>query len=150
MAKVTFDGPNKLIIVDNGVTELDAIVDLYSDWKEWAVLSDNMKYLHAFEAIGGQPLPGGLFAGSTIFLVNGWKIRPHEAHHTLTIKGNIFTNDGSSIHVPTLGNYTVTVSVLASALAQGIAVGSVLTSDQSTQLSDAQRFSKIAMIKLLS
>ena len=33
--KVTFDGPNKIIIVNEGVTELDFREDVYSNWKEW-------------------------------------------------------------------------------------------------------------------
>ena len=31
---VTFDGPNKLIKVNQGITFLDVDVDIYSNWKE--------------------------------------------------------------------------------------------------------------------
>jgi len=52
--KITFDGGNKLIIVNNGETSLDVGLDLYSAWKEWMLLSDNSKYPIAFSAIGGD------------------------------------------------------------------------------------------------
>ena len=55
MAKVTFDGPNKLIIVNPGIVELDVQVDIYSDWKEWAATGDNLKYPPALRTIGGDP-----------------------------------------------------------------------------------------------
>lgn len=128
MAKVTFDGPNKLIIVDNGVTSLDVKVDLYSDWKEWMVQGDNSKYLPAFSIIGGEPTGPGTYAGYIVFVMNGWKIRPYEGSHTLTINGNIVGEGGAAIIVPTLGSYTVTVQYTFSSLAQGIATsGSTIT-----------------------
>ena len=93
MALVTFDGPNKLMIVNPGVTEIDVKVDLYSDWKEWTLLSDNSKYLPAMSAIGGEPIGGGIFVGSTFFFLNGWKLRPYEGNHTLNVVGNLYTDD---------------------------------------------------------
>lgn len=116
MTQVTFDGPNKLIIVDNGVTELDATVDLYSDWKEWMLTSgsDNAKYLPAFRTTGGDELPGGQFISGYFFLTNGWRIRPYEGDHGLTIVGNLFVDGGGNPFVPTLGDYTVMVNVQTS------------------------------------
>lgn len=135
MAQVTFDGPNKLIIVNNGVTTLDVKVDLYSDWKEWVLLSDNSKYVPAMSVIGGEPIGGGLYAGSLFFIENGWKIRPYEGDHQLSLVGSLFTTDGSSVSVPTLGDFTVTVKVLASNLAQGIETSSGgLTPEQEAAL----------------
>lgn len=60
MAKVTFDGVNKVIIVDTGITELDAKIDLYSEWKDWVVLGSNANYPQAFRTTGGDPLTGSL------------------------------------------------------------------------------------------
>ena len=112
MAKVTFDGTNKLIVVDAGITALDVRVDLYSDWKEWAVLSTNLKYLPAFRTIGGDPVGSKNF-GRAFFLSNGWKIRPQEANHELVVTGNLFLDAGESggLFVPTLGGYTVSTIV---------------------------------------
>jgi len=107
MSKVTFDGPNKLIICNTGVTQLDVQVDLYSDWKEWAVSGMNIVYLPAFRVVGGDPLYGSVVLAPSYFLINNWKIRPDEANHRLTVEGNLFTEDGGSPYVATLGAYNV-------------------------------------------
>jgi hypothetical protein len=124
----TFDPINKLIIMDPGVTSVSAI-DLYSKWKEWAAESDNAKYAPAFSnSVGGESLGGGIFTGRYFFLQNGWKIRPQEADHSLTIDGNLYTNPaGQSLTVPPLGDYTVTVSLLVSQASQGITVDGTTT-----------------------
>ncbi len=120
MAKVTFDGPNKLIIVDSGITELDVKLDLYSDWKEWVLEDSNSSFLPAFSVIGGDPTGPGTYSGTTFFVMNGWKIRPHEADHTLIISGNIIGDGGAEILVPTEGGYTVAVQYVFSSLGKGI------------------------------
>ena len=106
--KVTFDGPNKLIIINEGITSLDVRTDIYSAWKEWMTEEDNSKYLLAFSVEGGAPTPSG-FTGTTFFLENGWKIRPYEGDHSLTVTGNLFTRTGQSPFVPTLGYYNVLI-----------------------------------------
>lgn len=118
--KVDFYGDDLLIVVKPGFTTLDVKDDIYSDWKEWQLVGDNAKYARAFIAIGGDPIGGGLYAGSYYFLTNGWKIRPDEADHNLTLVGNIFGEGGAAIITPTLGAYTVSVNVLTSSQAQGI------------------------------
>ena len=116
MAKVTFDGDNKLIIVNNGETSLRVDVDIYSDWKKWLLQSDNIKYPIALSAIGGDPIGGERYLGSTFFLENGWKLRPFEGNHSLTVTGNLYTRDGSSPFVQTLGSYNVLISMQVSNL----------------------------------
>jgi hypothetical protein len=116
--KVTFDWSNLLIIVNNGVTELDVQIDLYSDWKEDVKIGDNGKHPIAFRNVGGDPISGTQSLGSTYFLLNGWKIRPYEGDHQLNITGNLFTDPfGEDIVIPTLGDYTVLVSLQVSNLA---------------------------------
>lgn len=122
MAKVTFDWVNKLIVVNNAITTLDVTIDLYSDWKEWAILSDNLKYLSAFSVIWWESIGWGKFAGNTFFVTNGWTIRPYEWSHTLTINWNIFGEWWASFIVPVLGSFTVWVQFTNSNLAQGINV----------------------------
>ncbi|NEP60863.1 MAG: hypothetical protein F6K31_28410 [Symploca sp. SIO2G7] len=114
---ITFDGTQKLIIADIGTTLLD-VQEVYSAWKEW-VRTEGIRFLPAFEAIGGQSLPGGLFAGRTFFLTNGWKFKPQEADHRLTIVGNLYTDDGSPVTVSVPG-YTIEISLATSAQAQGV------------------------------
>lgn len=116
----TFDGPNKLIILTPATIAIEAGL-MYSRWKDWVATSDNSKYLPAMSVLGGDPLPGGLFVGSTFFLESGWKIRPFEGNHSLNISGNLFSRDGSSIVVKTLGNYNVLVTTMVSSLTTAIA-----------------------------
>lgn len=124
MSKVTFDGINKLIIVDNLITELDVRTDLYSDWKEWILQSDNIKYLPALSAIGGDLISTGVYVGTTYFLENGWRIRPYEGNHQLTIVGNLYTREsGQSPVIPTIGSYNVLVSMFRSNLVDTISTG---------------------------
>jgi hypothetical protein len=107
---VTFDGENKLIIINNGVTSLDFKKDIYSPWKEWISTLDNMKYQLAISVVGGDPITGEISLGTTFFLENGWKIRPYEGDHILSLTGNVFSRDASSLFVKTLGNFNVYIS----------------------------------------
>lgn len=116
MAKVTFDGENRLIIVNNGETSISVDTDIYSDWKEWLLQSDNIKYPIALSAIGGDPIGGARYLGSTFFLENNWKLRPYEGNHVLSVSGNLYTRDGSSPFVQTLGSYNVLISMQVSNL----------------------------------
>jgi hypothetical protein len=74
MSKVTFDGPNKLINLNPGEDTLDVQIDLYSEWKRWSVLENNIKYLQAFRTFGGDQTISGQFAPRYFFLMNGWRI----------------------------------------------------------------------------
>lgn len=73
--KVTFDGYNKIIFVNPGVTELDIQKDVYSSWKEWvSVIQENGRWLPGVRTVGGDPTIAGEFAGDIYFLINGWKL----------------------------------------------------------------------------
>ena len=71
--KVVFDGINKLITVDAGVTALNIRTDVYSSWVEWIETEDNARFLPAMRYTGLDVIPGG-FTGDTYFLINGWKL----------------------------------------------------------------------------
>ena len=121
--KVTVNLSNKLIIVNNGITSLDAEVDLYSDLKEDWIANANgeLGFEFPFRTAGGDTLPGGLEAGAFFFLRNdlGWRIRPYEGDHELIITGNLYPEDVTyPITVPTLGDYTVIASWERSSLTQ--------------------------------
>lgn len=96
--KVTFDGPNKLIRVNFGETNIEVKADLYSAWKEWSQLENNLKYDAAFRSVGGDPLPQeGQFVDVILFLINGWRIISWEgARHVVNIDGNLVTEEGDS------------------------------------------------------
>ncbi len=114
----TFDPIALRIIEDPGTgdTVLDVAV-LYSQWKLWVAQSDNSKYPQAFRTVGGDPISPQQNLGSTFFLMNGWRIRPAERSHKLTLVGNIFTDPaGDSVFVPTLGAFTVNTETRVSNL----------------------------------
>lgn len=119
---VTFDGPNKIIIVNEGITEIDFREDVYSNWKEWLhdPTQDNEKYLPAISVVGGDPLPGDRVLGTTYFLENGWRMRTWEGDHSLTVTGNVFTREGDPLFVPTLNPWTITINLNTSSLVETI------------------------------
>jgi len=116
--KVTFDGLNRLILINEGVTQLDFKTDVYSAWKEW--LKDpnhvNMGYAEAISVVGGDPLPGNRAVGTTFFLENNWRMRTWEGDHELTVDGNFFTREGVPVFVPTLQPWTITINLNTSTL----------------------------------
>jgi len=135
VAKVYISGDALLFHVSTSVTEIDAQVDLYSDWKEWKLLSDNTKYPQAFRTIGGDSIGAGREAGDYYFLLteNGWRIRTWDGHHDLTITGNLYSNTSGLPLTQTVSGYTIGYYLERSQLTQSIETG-VLTTDQGTQL----------------
>ena len=97
--KVSWDGRNRIIYVNEGVTELDVKIDIYSAWKEWVLASPEYPtastWKEAISAIGGEPLNDTLNVGSTFFLENGWRIQPFASKnpYILTVNGNIYTRE---------------------------------------------------------
>jgi len=126
----TFDGPNKLIILDPGTTSITAPV-LYSEWKDWMMIGTNSRFLPAFgQSVGGEPIGGGQLVGSFFFIQNGWRIRPQEASHTLIITGNLFpVPDNAAVMAPTVGSYNVIVSFARSSISTTTVTGSVAQDD---------------------
>lgn len=105
--KVTFDGPNRLIYINPGETEINVRTDIYSAWKEWMLGHDGIipaRYLEATTGIGGEPLPGSRFVGSTFFLTNGWRIKPYSGSYRLSVIGNLYTVEGDTPYVDADGN----------------------------------------------
>ncbi len=108
--KVTFDGINKLILINEGESSIDVEIDIYSNWKEWVQYEDNGKFVEALSTTGGDPLPGSLEIGSTFFLENGWKVKYNGVSDiTIDITGNLFTRDGSSPYLGTGLNISVNI-----------------------------------------
>lgn len=129
MADVIFDGTARLIIVNTGITELSA-ADIYSWWKQWVQEPDiegnnhNAEFLPAFSTTGGDPISVTTAISAYYFLINGWRIRPYEGDHQLTINGNLYVEGGAgAIVVPTLGNYNVLVTSQVSPQSQRVTAG---------------------------
>lgn len=129
--KVTFDGTKKIITIAPYITEIDVKLDIYADYKEWCLINDNAKYEQAIRAIGGETIPGGKFIGSTFFLTNGWRIRTWEGNHTLLVLGNLFTEEGTSVFIPTKEAWNNTINTFQSSIVDGV-LG--LTSSQADKL----------------
>lgn len=114
---ITFDPATKRIVLDSASA---SATDIYSRWVDWVATADNAKYLPAFRAVGGDDLGGGLSIPPYFFLSNGWRVRPMESDHALTIDGNLFVDGGGDPVVPTLGAFNVLAKLVVPVQAQGI------------------------------
>jgi hypothetical protein len=112
---ITINPTSKLLILDSAAHSWQ---EIYSAWVDWVALSDNIKYLPAFKAIGGDDLGGGLYIPPYFFLLNGWRVRPMEANHVLILSGNGFVEGGGQPVVSTVGNYNVSVQYTVPVQAQ--------------------------------
>ena len=123
MSKITFNGSSKIITVNPGEYTVNAI-DIYTDWKAWALEAENLKFPLAMKSIGGEPIDLYESLGVTIFLINGWKILPADEDHTLTIQGNIYSDDNSNYVLSRMGR-TITVKLKVSSLTQSQNIESI-------------------------
>lgn len=114
---LTFDPAAKRIILDSAAI---TAVELYSRAVDWSAEGDNAKYGPIFRTAGGDDLGSGLSIPPYCFLLNGWRVRPMESDHTLTITGNLFVDGGGVPVVRTLGPYQVNVNYTVPVQAQGI------------------------------
>lgn len=113
---ITLDGATRRIILDSASVGAAQIWSAWVDWHE-----ANQQWPLAFQLVGGNALGGGLFIPPYFFLMNGWRVRPMEASHNLTITGNLFVDGGGVPVVGTLGTYQVNVNYTVPVQAQGIA-----------------------------
>lgn len=113
--KVTFDGVNRLILINQGETEINVKEDIYSDWKEWLQYYDYGKYLEAIRVVGGDPIDETTNLGDTYFLRNGWRIKPYPGEYRLNVVGNVYTDEGSSsiVNADVEGSQQNNVTVLS-------------------------------------
>jgi hypothetical protein len=131
--KVTFDGENKLILINNGETSIDVGVDIYSNWKEWVQIYDYSKFPTAISVIGGEPIGAGEYVGATYFLENGWRIKPWEGDHNLTLDGNIYTREsGQSPYVNTDGRWKINITNKVSTIVRQVEIQSSSTGSTPT------------------
>lgn len=114
---ITLDPATKRLILDSASVTAK---DIFRAWADWMLLSDNSKYLPAFSATGGDDLGSGLSIPPYYFLLNGWRVRPMEASHNLTITGNLFVEGGGVPVVSTLGVFQVNVNYTVPVQAQAV------------------------------
>jgi hypothetical protein len=121
---LSFDGPTKKITITT-VNELD-VKDLWSRWVEWFLTGDNSKYGLAMRQVGGDDIDvsAGTSIPPYIYLLNGWKIKPREANHTLAVTNGILLVDGGGEpFIPTTGSYTVQINYQQPVQAITVATG---------------------------
>jgi hypothetical protein len=112
---IAIDGATKRIVLDSASA---TAAEIWSRWVDWHPA--NTEWPLAFQLVGGIALGGGLFIPPYFFLLNGWRVRPMESSHNLTITGNLFVEGGGVPVVPTLGTYQVNVNYTVPVQAQGI------------------------------
>lgn len=106
-----FNGLTKTITLTAQTTM--SVRDVYSRWADWVAVSDNAKYLPAFSTLGGDSIDPT--AGTSVpiyaFLQNGWRVRPMEASHTLTVNdGILLVAGGGDPFLNPSGAFTVRVN----------------------------------------
>ena len=110
MSKFIFDGAlrririNPTAVVDNYITF--SINELWSEWLVWLKQGDNSKYPLALRTSGGDPIGGGQYVGTFLFMRNdlGWRgVPPAVDPCTIVIEGSFFGEDPS---LPVMENIT--------------------------------------------
>lgn len=108
----SINGETKIITLTSGTTNV-SVRDLWSRWVDWVKLSDNSKYLPALVSIGGVPIneAEGTFIPVYAFLINGWRIKPQEANHTLNVNdGILLVSGGGDPFINTTGDFVVRIN----------------------------------------
>lgn len=134
---LSFDGPTKVITL-SGETTL-SVRNLWSRWVDWLLTSDNSKYLFACGQVGGDDIDP--VAGTTIpifiFLLNGWRIKPQEANHTLSVtEGVLVVDGGGDPFLDTDGEFVVRINYQQPVQVIGLTIssGSGLSTEEHNQL----------------
>ena len=98
---VTFDGPNKLINLESGVTSYDVLEDIYEPWKEFVLSTSSFRrYDAALRNVGGDDIIAGVRkVGTTTFLANGWKFLPPSEDIYIVMNGNLFVDESGTYGV---------------------------------------------------
>lgn len=143
-AKVFFDVANRFIeLIEppvNGVASIDLRVDVYSDGKEDWELNVNGERAHRFPFVTSQTAGGPTTGGRTepIFFrqrngVEGWRILPYDADHTLFVNGTLVPQDSSLPLVSPRAGRTILIITDGSEVA-GLTQGNALSEIEQAQL----------------
>ena len=129
---IIFNGSAKLISLESDILDLP---NLWSSWVDWLLTSDNSKYPVALSQVGGNAIneAEGTFVPLYFFLLNGWRIKPREANHTLgVVAGILLVDGGGDPFVNTIGNYVVRINYQQPVQAITVATGggSSVTAEQ--------------------
>lgn len=132
---LSFNGNTKEITITTD-TELN-VLNLWSRWLDWYLTGDNSKYAPAMAQVGGDDIDpiAGTSVPIYIFLLNGWKVKPKEANHTLNVtQGILLVYGGGDPFVNPAGAFTVRINyqqpVQALTVSTGGGSGSAPTVEQ--------------------
>lgn len=118
---IQFDGATRRVTLGAGTVSL-SVRELWSRYCDWLAEGDNSKYVEAMRQVGGDISAIPIY----IFMLNGWRIVPQSANHTLTVDdGVLYVDGGGDPFVDPAGSYKIRVSYQT----PGIAIG--YTSDGS-------------------
>jgi len=139
--KVLFDGINRVISINPTESLIDVKVDLFSDWKEWSLNRENLRFVPAFRSVGGDTTTSGNFLGSTYFTINNWQIA---TDHGVEFDGNMFSDDRDTV-VSGIGDVKIAsykfsnlVDAIAVSTADLISAGIATTGTITTQTATLQ------------
>lgn len=140
----SFNGSSKVITLSSGTTSV-VLYDLYSRYKDW-LLAGNAGYALAMSTVGGEWInqSQGTKVPLYLFLLNGWKIKPQEADHTLAITdGTLLVDGGGDPFIDTTGDYVVRVNYQQPVQAIGYSTSGAggLTTEQATRLEELWKLS---------
>jgi len=128
--KVTFDGTQKLIIINDETNLIDVQNDVYSSWVEWVALRENSKFLNAMRFTGGDATVNGQSTGLVFFMINGWRIFFNQSVNFI---GSIFSDNYPSPFIVPQGTFigqSVVSSLVTQAVDGGGGNGIAPTADQ--------------------
>ena len=124
--KVTFDGANRIIRVNDGVTDLEIKSEVYSAWKEWASSTpDNATWPPAIRTIGGDPTVGSQKAGDIYFLQNNWKL--YLDITKVKVTGALFSDNFTTAYHDLQGNQIFPAEVASLVTTQEVAAAASAT-----------------------
>lgn len=109
---ISFDGVTKIATLSSGTVTLD-IKDLWSRWVDWSGVGTNSMWPPAMSQVGGNTIDAasGTSIPPYIYLINGWRIKPQEANHTLSVtNGVLLVDGGGDPFVNTDGSFIIRIN----------------------------------------
>jgi hypothetical protein len=106
-----------------GLVSVRVLEDIYSDLKkDWLTDPDLQKLTFPFEPIGGDPISATETLGRYVFVRNqeGWRIRPFDADHELSVVGNLFARDPDTRLWLSRAGRTIVIQTERSSLATSV------------------------------
>jgi hypothetical protein len=90
----SWDGANRLIYLLSGVTTFHPIDDIYREYRTERAANESFRVWDPFMvAIGNDPKGGGKFTSRYLSLLDGVKIVPFDEANTITVTGEVLSED---------------------------------------------------------